>query len=137
MNRGARAWEDAGGVSAAVAAHDGVWQLTPRRQLAPYAPYVLLAAADTMANPGIIPTVLTAIGMVAAVLLGVWAIMARHDERVRDRIDAQGKETTEQLGQLRERMAKLEGLLEGLREAITGKRAAWAKTDTDEPATCA
>ena len=29
-----------------------------------------------------------------------------------------------QLGQLRERMAKLEGLLEGLREAITGKRAA-------------
>ena len=92
--------------------------------MAPYAPYVLLAAADTMANPGIIPTVLTAIGMVAAVLLGVWAIMARHDERVRDRIDAQGKETTEQLGQLRERMAKLEGLLEGLREAITGKRAA-------------
>ena len=62
--------------------------------------------------------------MVAAVLLGVWAIMARYDERVRDRIDAQGKETTEQLGQLRERMAKLEGLLEGLREAITGKRAA-------------
>ena len=62
--------------------------------------------------------------MVAALLLGVWAIMARYDERVRDRIDAQGKETTEQLGQLRERMAKLEGLLEGLREAITGKRAA-------------
>ena len=35
-----------------------------------------------------------------------------------------GKETTEQFGQLRERMAKLEGLLEGLREALTGKRAA-------------
>ena len=30
----------------------------------------------------------------------------------------------EQLGQLRERMARLEGLLEGLREAISGKRAA-------------
>ena len=43
---------------------------------------------------------------------------------LRNRIDAQGKETAEQLGQLRERMAKLEGLLEGLREAITGKRAA-------------
>ena len=41
-------------------------------------------------------------------------------EQLRDRIDAQGKETGEQLGQLRERMAKLEGL----REAITGKRAA-------------
>ena len=95
-----------------------------------------------MESAGIIPTVLTAMGAVAAVLLGVWGIVARYDSRPRDRIDAQGKETgrqlgelrdrihaqgketTEQLGQLRERMAKLEGLLEGLREAITGKRAA-------------
>ena len=45
-------------------------------------------------------------------------------EDLRNRIDAQGKETGEQISQLRERMAKLEGLLEGLREAITGKRAA-------------
>ena len=45
-------------------------------------------------------------------------------EQLRERIDAQGKETSEQIGQLRERMAKLEGLLEGLREAMTGKRAA-------------
>ncbi len=84
-----------------------------------------------MESPGIIPIVLTGMGMVAAVLLGVWGIVARYDDRVRnrmdalrDRMDAQGRETTEQLGQLRERMAKLEGLLEGLREAITGKRAA-------------
>ena len=84
-----------------------------------------------MESAGILPTVLTAMGMVAAVLLGVWGIVARYDSRVRDRMDtlrdrieAQGKETNEQLGQLRERMAKLEGLLEGLREAITGKRAA-------------
>ena len=28
-----------------------------------------------------------------------------------------------EIGQLRERMAKLEGLLEGLREAVTGRRA--------------
>ena len=84
-----------------------------------------------MESPGILPTVLTGMGTVAAVLLGVWGIVARYDDRernrmdaLRDRIDAQGKETTEQLGQLRERMAKLEGLLEGLREAITGKRAA-------------
>ena len=88
-----------------------------------------------MESPGIIPTVLTGMGIVAAVLLGVWGIVARYDDRVRHRmdalrdridarIDAQGKETTEQLGQLRERMAKLEGLLEGLREAITGKRVA-------------
>ena len=84
-----------------------------------------------MESAGIIPTVLTAMGAVAAVLLGVWGIVARYDSRVRDRMDTlrdrmdvQGKETSEQLGQLRERMAKLEGLLEGLREAITGKRAA-------------
>ncbi len=88
-----------------------------------------------MESAGIIPIMLTALGVVAAVLLGVWGIAARYDSRLRDRIDAQvgqlrdridsqGKETTEQLGQLRERMAKLEGLLEGLREAITGKRVA-------------
>ena len=78
-----------------------------------------------MDSSGIIPIVLTGMGSAAAVLLGVWGIVARYDNRLRDRIDSQGKETTEQLGQLRERMAKLEGLLEGLREAISGKRAAW------------
>ena len=95
-----------------------------------------------METAEMLPTVLTAMGVVEAVLLGVWGIVARYDSRVRDRIDAQakestkrleqlrdridaqGKDTSEQLGQLRERMAKLEGLLEGLREAITGKRAA-------------
>ena len=110
-----------------------------------------------MESTGIIPIVLTAMSVVAAVLLGMWGIAARYDnrlrdridsqskqlrdridsqseqlrdridsqsEQLRDRIDSQGKETSEQLGQLRERMAKLEGLLEGLREAITGKRAA-------------
>ena len=45
-------------------------------------------------------------------------------EELRRRIDAQGKETGGQMGLLRERMAHLEGLLEGLREAITGKRVA-------------
>ena len=45
-------------------------------------------------------------------------------EELRQRIDARGKEMAEQIGQLRERMAHLEGLLEGLREAITGKRVA-------------
>ena len=102
-----------------------------------------------METTPILPTLLSAVGVVAAVLPGVWGIVARYAVRVedrmermrdridvqrqetieqlghlRDRIDAQGKETGEQLGQLRERMAKLEGLLEGLREAITGKRAA-------------
>ncbi len=45
-------------------------------------------------------------------------------EQLRKRIDAQGREMGEQLGLLRERMARVEGLLEGLRESITGKRAA-------------
>ena len=51
---------------------------------------------------------------------------AQRDETrdLRNCIDAQGKELGEQIGQLRERMAHLEGLLEGLREAITGKRVA-------------
>ena len=46
--------------------------------------------------------------------------LRKGNEKLRDRIDAQGKETSEQMAQLRERMVKLEGLLEGLREAITG-----------------
>ena len=33
------------------------------------------------------------------------------------------KEIQSEVGRLRERMAKLEGLLEGLREAVTGRRA--------------
>ena len=38
---------------------------------------------------------------------------------LREQIDAQGHYLREQVGQLRERLAHLEGLLEGLREAIT------------------
>ncbi len=68
-----------------------------------------------MESTGIIPIVLTAMGVVAAVLLGVWGIAARYDSRLRDRIDAQvrqlqdridsqSKENNEQLGQLRERI---------------------------------
>ena len=44
-----------------------------------------------------LPTVLTAMGVIAAVLLGVWGIVARYDSRMRDRMDGQ-------LGQFRERM---------------------------------
>ena len=40
-------------------------------------------------------------------------------EDLRNRIDAQGEVLRSGMGQLRERMAHLEGLLEGLREAIT------------------
>ena len=40
------------------------------------------------------------------------------------RLDAQIKDLRGEVGELRERMAHLEGLLEGLREAITGRAAA-------------
>ena len=51
----------------------------------------------------------------------------RTDERfaqLTDRLHAFETEVRTQMSDLRERMAKLEGLLEGLREAITGRRAA-------------
>ena len=61
-------------------------------------------------------------------------LQARIDEqgqKLRAQIEAQGKDLrermnaqSEQMSLLRERMAHLEGLLEGLREAITGKRVA-------------
>ena len=68
----------------------------------------------------IIPTLLTAMSAVAAVLLGAWAIVACYAARMRGRIDAQSRE----IGQFYERMAELEGPLGGSPEAITGKRAA-------------
>ena len=57
-----------------------------------------------MEGAGLVPTVLTAMGMVAAVLVGVWGLVARYDGRVRDRMDAQGEETGKQIGQLRDRI---------------------------------
>ena len=62
------------------------------------------------------------------------SLQTRIDEQgqnLQARIEAQGKDLrermnaqSEQMSLLRERMAHLEGLLEGLREAITGKRVA-------------
>jgi hypothetical protein len=43
---------------------------------------------------------------------------------LRAQINAGGKETSEQLAQLHERMTKLEGLRRAQGEAVTGKRAA-------------
>ena len=56
------------------------------------------------------------IGMGVTILIAI-AAQSRH-------LDSQAQQTREQIAQLRERMAKLEGLLEGLREAITSRRAA-------------
>ena len=45
-------------------------------------------------------------------------------EEARTQTAEQFEETNAQIGQLRERMAHLEGLLDGLREAVAGRRAA-------------
>ncbi len=69
----------------------------------------------------------TVVGAAIAILVAIGASfrslrdeMRAQGKDLRERMDAQGKE----ISQLRERMAHLEGLLEGLREAITGKRVA-------------
>ena len=75
-----------------------------------------------MESTDIMPIVLTAMGAVATALLGVWGIVARYDSRVRDRIDArgkelrdridaQGKETTEQLDAQRKETTEQFGAL--------------------------
>ena len=69
----------------------------------------------------------TVVGTAIAILVAIGTSfrslrdeMRAQGKDLRERIDAQGRE----IGQLRERMAHLDGLLEGLREAITGKRVA-------------
>ena len=61
-------------------------------------------------------TAWTVIGSAVAILIAIGASF----RSLRECVDAQG----EQMILLREWMAHLEGLLEGLREAITGKRVA-------------
>lgn len=61
--------------------------------------------------------VLTAIG---ASFRSLRADLRTQGEDLRQRLDAQ----SDQIAGLRERMAHLEGLLEGLREAITGRQVA-------------
>ena len=68
------------------------------------------------------PEAWTVIGTGIAILA---AIVASNRQIRGEMNDMRGeiKEMHTEVGLLRERMAKLEGLLEGLREAITGRRA--------------
>lgn len=82
-------------------------------------------------------TAWTVVGAAAAILAAVGVSfrslrdeMRAQRKEMRDQMDAQGRDLRkridglgEQVGQLRERMAHLEGLLEGLREAITRRAA--------------
>ena len=67
----------------------------------------------TLAVPSIISTILLVGGGLAGLILNGRREFKREIETVRAEVVM-----------LRERMAHLEGLLEGLREAITGRRAA-------------
>ena len=71
----------------------------------------------------------------AALMVGLFAWLRQDINRLETRMDARLSEIetrisevetnmNTQSSELRERMAKLEGLLEGLRESITGRRAA-------------
>ena len=82
----------------------------------------MAATARTVVGSAIV--VLVAIGTsfrsLRSEMRNLHARIDAQGEDLRKRIDGQDK----QLGLLRERMAHLEGLLEGLREAITSKRVA-------------
>ena len=60
-------------------------------------------------------------GVILASTRGVRQDMARLGSRLDGKIAALESSMNTQLGELRERMAHLEGLLEGLREALTGR----------------
>ena len=62
----------------------------------------------------------TASAALAALMVGLFAWLRADISSVRK--DVSG--LRDEIGKLRERMAHLEGLLEGLREAITGRQAA-------------
>ena len=81
-------------------------------------------------TPELIATLAAGVALAGLILRQGARLDARID-RLDGRIDRMNERTEERLGRLeqgqadlRERVAKLEGLLEGLREAITGKRAA-------------
>ncbi|MDE0284209.1 MAG: hypothetical protein OXN26_06610, partial [Gammaproteobacteria bacterium] len=50
--------------------------------------------------------------------------MQAESKAMRAEMQAEFKTTREAIGELRERMAHLEGLMEGLRDALTGRRVA-------------
>ena len=73
------------------------------------------------------PEAWTVIGTGVVILIAIAASnrqLRGEINELRDQMTDRMNGMQAEIGQLRERMAKLEGLLEGLREAITGKRVA-------------
>ena len=60
----------------------------------------------------------------AAMVLTQYPFTRRNINRVKDKLESKTESTREEILSLREHMAKLEGLLDGLRDAIAGCRAA-------------
>jgi len=60
----------------------------------------------------------------AALMVGLFAWLRQDINRLETRLSKVESRMDAQTSELRERMAKLEGLLEELRESITGRRAA-------------
>ena len=64
------------------------------------------------------------VGVILTSLKGTETRLREDMAKLESRLDGKIGALESQIGELRERMAHLEGLLEGLREAITGRRAA-------------
>ena len=68
------------------------------------------------------PEAWTVIGTGVVILIAI-AASSRQLRSETNGLRGEMKDIHGEIGRLRERMAKLEGLLEGLREAITGRKA--------------
>ena len=64
------------------------------------------------------------VGVIITSLKGTETRLREDMAKLESRLDGKIGALESQIGELRERMAHLEGLLEGLREAITGRAAA-------------
>ena len=71
----------------------------------------------------IIATVSIGVGL-AVLLVGLFAWLRSDMEKVEGRLREDIKQLADRVGRVEHSQAKLEGLLEGLREAITGRVAA-------------
>ena len=79
----------------------------------------------------IISVIISASIALAGLILNGQKGLHREMQRQREETQAEFKSLREGIGELRERMAHLEGLLEGLREAITGRRVAETPANYD------
>ena len=87
----------------------------------------MLAGMDAsilIATASLAGVVLLATVGLATLLVNVTRGIERRLTARMDGLDSRMDALTVSQGEIRERMAKLEGLLEGLREAVTGRRAA-------------